>query len=232
MPRMLNANLRLRRMIRRWRLTFANTSTPGEINEFANWVTPNAQVDRDWADDDRLVWGYSVNQAVTDLNNNPSVAVFAGAHEVHIRQVDFRVEKGNGTHAIGSEVHIFTPDASFNPVAIGPTEFFPALNTPPFPRAHTLPLSSVFGGENVSLYNTTIGGFAIAPFLGPRYIAETDVIFQSILTAFPKTTTILKLSDPPIILSPGSVFALQYLNVVALDEVIFANIFLSERDTP
>lgn len=229
MAELLLHSLRLRRLIRRWRIVSSRQSE-GHISEFASWVQPGAQLDRDWADDDRLMFGFTADAGAFGPGNFPACAIFAADREVHLHEISFHLRQtAAGTSVDGGEVNIVTPDSSYNPVFFVPGQFFPFMQTNRNPASLELPHAAVIGGIQNVLYAITVGGIPVNPALGPRYMEEhIDAIAFAVTV--PQTKVIHKRSDPPIILPPGKVLAVQHHNPPALDVNLVVNYLLSERE--
>ncbi len=226
----------LRRLINRWRIA-GRFGSRARIAEFSSWIQPSVRLDRDWDEDERLVWGIAADAGTLGLATNfPSVALFAGAREVHVRKVDFMVLHDDQSIAIaGRDVNIFTPPTGYNPVALNPGIFFPFLQGNPVIPDGTItiqfPDAIVVGGHNTGLMIVVINGVPVNPAIGPRYRNRHDFV----LSTFSDTVfqTILDWSDPPLIVPPFRVLAVQYINptasVLPAQQRVLVNMWYSER---
>ena len=204
-----------------------------------SWISPSIRADRDWDDDEREVWGFATqadNQGT--FANNPAVAIFAFEKEVQVRKIDFKILNTDMSIAIaGREVTLFTPPTGYNPVLLNPGQFFPFLQgNPAIPGGLgsilSIPRAVVIGGHNTALMQVTINGTLIDPALGPRYTMRHDNIISTF--GDPVMDTILDWNDPPLILPPFRVLAVQFINSVSVGEpnaeIVFVNYYFSERD--
>lgn len=226
----------LRRLINRWRVA-GNLGSRARIDEMPSWIQPSIRADRDWDDDEREVWGISADASTLGLATNfPAVAIFAGAREVHVRKVDFMILHDDQSIAIaGRDANIFTPPTGYNPVAFNPGVFFPFLQGNPVIPDGTItirfPEAIVVGGHQTGLMIVTINGVPVNPSIGPRYRMRHDFV----LSAFSDTVfqTILDWNDPPLIVPPFRVLAVQYINptvsILPAEQRILVNFWYSER---
>ncbi len=228
----------LRRLVRRWGLASLYGSS-ARLREFSSWIQPIVRIDREWDDDDRQMWGYTADHGTT--TGYPAVAIFAQSKEVLIRRLDAIVfEALNGRWVANSEVNILTPPGAYNPVVGGPPgEFYPFLQTTKATAAGGAPLSipecRVVGGENPALMAVTIGGVLVAPAIGPRRRMDANLYgigLGGIGFSHPKSVTLVDWHDPPIILPPWRVLAVQFHNHNQVDlQFLQVEIYLSERVT-
>ncbi len=226
----------LRRLINRWRIA-GFFGSRARISEFSSWIQPSVRVDRDWDEDERLVWGVTADATNLSLATNfPSVAIFAGSREVHIRKIDFRIIIDDTSIAIaGREINLLTPPTGYNPVILNPGVFFPFLQgNPVIPDGSSViqfPEAIVVGGHNTGLMIVTIDGVPINPSIGPRYVHRHDNVISTFGDIV--MNTVLDWSDPPLILPPFRTFAVQFLNpsaqVPPIQERVLVNFFYSER---
>ncbi len=227
----------LRRLISRWRIA-GRFGSRARISEVPSWIQASIRADRDWDDDERQVWGFTADASNLSLATNfPAVAIFAGAREVQIRKIDFRIIVDDiGIAIAGKEVDLLTPPSGYNPVAFNPGQFFPFLQgNPTIPDGSSIisiPDAIVVGGHQTGLMIVTINGVPVNPSLGPRYVSlHSNVIstFGDIVMA-----TILDWNDPPLILPPFRVFAVQFVNpqarVPPVEERVIVNLWFSERE--
>lgn len=238
MPEFFGHMRTLRRLVQRWGLASLYGSG-ARLREFSSWIQPIVRIDREWDDDDRQMWGYTADHGCA--TGYPAVAVFAQSKEVLIRRVDVIVfDALQGRFQPGSEVNILTPPGAYNPVVDGPPgEFYPFMQTTKATTAGGAPLSipecRIVGGENPFLMAVTIGGVLVFPALGPRRRMEGTVWGSGIggvdLT-FPRHVTLVDWHDPPIILPPWRVLAVQFHNHGQAQLLhVQVEIYLSERVT-
>ena len=237
MPEYFGHMRTLRRLVRRWGLA-SYFGSGANLREFASWMQPTVRVDREWDDDDRQMWGYTADHGTG--TGYPAVAVFAQSKEVLIRRLDVIVfEAAQGRWVPNSEVNILTPPGAYNPVVNGAGEFFPFMQTTKATSAGGAPLSipecRIVGGENPALMAVTIGGVLVFPAIGPRR-RMGGTVWGSGLGGFeltyPRHVTLVDWHDPPIILPPWRVLAVQYHNHgQAQLEYVQVEIYLSERVT-
>ncbi len=230
MPSVLAHSLRLRRMIRRWRIVGLSQSE-GRIGEFVSWVSPTVRLDRDWADDDRAFFGYTSDVQSTPAQGFGASSIFSGFREVHVHQIDFSVRDVGAGAIPGTEVHIMKPPFPYNPVLNGAGEFFPFLQTGKGDSILQLPAARVVAGHQTALAAVLIGGVLVDPALGPRYNYDFSLT-SNLATMAPKTVTIHKRSDPPIIMPPRIQLTVQVINPPDFkDTILFVNWLISERET-
>lgn len=224
----------LSRLIQRWRAV-SHFGTRAQISEMPSWIQPTVRADRDWDIDERQVWGYTADEGNNSLGTNfPAVAVFAGINEVHVRKIDFKIQRDDGSFIGGMEVNLLTPPETYNPVANGTGQFFPFLQTTPsvgVTAPLSVPQAFVLAGFQTALMGVTIGGVPVFPAIGPRY---TNVFGGGPvpLPAIPVMANILDWSDPSLIIPPFRVLALQFFNPPAGGAVarLFVNLYISERE--
>lgn len=219
----------LRGLIRRWGIA-SFRGGGARFREISSWIQPTLTIDREWQADDRLIFGYTADAAAGTPIDLPAVALFAGNLEVHLRKIDFVIAGPTGLTPTFAEANILTPDETYNPVVLGPGEFFPFMQTSSTVGILSplkIPQARVIGGRNASLYSVLIGGVPVFPAIGPRYRADFRV--QQSFLHIPITKTILDWDDPPIILPPFKLFAVQMVNPAAVGDLIFVNLYFSER---
>ncbi len=229
MPQFFGHGRALRGLLRRWGIaSFGGGGA--RFREISSWIQPGLTIDRDWQSDDRLIFGYTADAAAGVPIDLPAVAIFAGNLEVHLRKIDFLITGPAGGVPANIEANILTPDSSYNPVLLGPGEFFPFMQTSSTVGILSplkIPQARVVGGRNASLYSVTIGGVPVFPAIGPRYRADFRV--QQTFVHVPLTKTILDWDDPPIILPPFKLFAVQMVNPSISGDIIIVNLYFSER---
>lgn len=219
----------LRRLLKRWSIA-GYRSGGGHIREFTSWLQPTVEVDRDWPDDDRRIWAYTADMAPTVAGRIPAIAIFSLDKEVLIRKVDVRLQYTAGINfAPGWEVNHLTPDYTYNPVILNAGQFFPFLQTG---EGNTLsvPRHLCIGGEQTGLYQVWIGGVLVNPCIGPRYVQEQGVAPSLGGFVWPKMMTILDWDDPPIILPPYRLYAVQWHNAALNTVTMIVNLYTSERE--
>ncbi len=237
MPELFQHGRTLRRLISRWRIA-TRSGSRARISEVPSWIQASIRADRDWDDDERQVWGFTADASNLSLATNfPAVAIFAGAREVQVRKIDFRIIVDDvGIAIAGKEVDLLTPPSGYNPVAFNPGQFFPFLQgNPTIPDGSSIlsiPDAIVVGGHQTGLMIVTINGVPVNPSLGPRFVSlHSNVIstFGDIVMA-----TILDWNDPPLILPPFRVLAVQFINPQArtppVEERVIVNLWFSERE--
>ncbi len=236
MPQLWNVGRPLQRLITRWRAVSRHGSR-ARIDEMASWIQPTVRADRDWDVDERQIWGYTGDQG--NLGQNfafPAIAIFAGRNEVHVRKIDFKIQRDDGLGIFGREVNVLTPDSSYVAPEIGAGEFYPFLQTTPIAQTTaplSLPQADVIGGYSLSLYSVTINGVPINPAIGPRYTQRMDATGGIAAFANQRMETILDWNDPALILPPFRQLAVQFFNPatsVPIDERLFVNFYFSERE--
>jgi len=227
----------LRRLINRWRVS-GRFGSRARIAEMPSWIQPSIRADRDWDDDERNVWGVAADAGTLGLATNfPAVAIFAGAREVQVRKVEFMILHDDAAIAIaGRDANIFTPPTGYNPVILNAGVFFPFLQGNPVNPDGTItiqfPDAVVVGGHNTALMIVVINGVPVNPAIGPRYRHRHDFV----LSTFSDTVfqTIIDWNDPPLILPPFRVMAVQYVNpsasVLPAQQRILVNFWFSERE--
>ncbi len=228
----------LRRLIQRWRVVL-RSGTRGRISQMPSWISPTIRADRDWDDDEREVWGFTADaNTLGEATNRPAVAVFALEKEVQIRRIDFRIVTSDPSIFItGREMVLITPPTGYNPVILNPGQFFPFLQGNPaipgqFTSIISIPRAVVIGGHNTGLMTITIDGVLIDPAIGPRYVARHDNVVSNFGDIVMEN--VLDWNDPPLILPPFRVFAMQFINpsnsVEPDSEILLVNIYFSERE--
>ncbi len=202
-----------------------------------SWIQPSIRADRDWDDDERQVWGFATDASNLFLATNfPAIAIFAGPREVQIRKIDFRIVVDDvGIAIAGREVNLLTPPTGYNPVAFNPGVFFPFLQgNPTIPDGTSVlsvPDAIVVGGHNTALMIVVINGVPVNPAIGPRFVS----LHSNVISTFGDIVmeTVLDWNDPPLILPPFRVFAVQFINPVAhlvpSQERVIVNLWFSER---
>lgn len=205
-----------------------------------SWIQPSIRADRDWDDDERRVWGFTADASNLSLATNfPAVAIFAGALEVQIRKIDFRIIVDDiGIAIAGKEVNLLTPPTGYNPVAFNPGQFFPFLQgNPTIPDGASIisiPEALVVGGHQTGLMIVTINGVPVNPSLGPRFVSLHSQVGTVSNFGDIVMETVLDWNDPPLILPPFRVFAVQFLNpqarVPPVEERVIVNLWFSERE--
>lgn len=227
----------LRRLYQRWRVF-----PKYHVNRLlANWTQPVARVDREWLDDDRLIYGYSTDaDNVGKPNSFPAVMLFAGGErEAHVRRLDYRITStGNNYSALlGRECAVQRAWGTYDPIAESVAdgvagEFFPALQTNDS-DIPGLPQFRVVSGYHNLLQAVTIGGVPVGPFIGPRYM-QTSVgpDGSSITSNVLQPTPIWDWDDPPIIVPPNGKLFVQFFNPQggATTERLWVNWYVSERE--
>ena len=228
MPRLFQHGRTLARFISRWRISDF-TGARARIFEVPSWVQGMVRLDRDWDQDERQIWGFTADAVSTTVVEFPSVAIFAGNREVHLRKIDFAIRGDAGAVLSGREIDLLTPPDGYNPVIVNPGEFFPFLQTTPVAGVSSplsLPRARVVGGHQTGLMQVLIGDVLVNPAIGPRYLNHIALGGPDLFT------TVLDWNDPPVILPPGRVFAVQFFNPggIAPGERVFVNLFLAERE--
>ena len=204
-----------------------------------SWISPTIRADRDWDDDEREVWGFTADaSSLGEAANRPAVAIFALEKEVQIRRLDFRILATDpAIAATGREMILFTPPTGYNPVVLNPGQFFPFLQgNPAIPGQLTsiisIPRAVVIGGHNTGLMQITIDGVLINPAIGPRYVHRRDAVISTFSDMVMEN--VLDWNDPPLILPPFRVFAMQFINpsnsIESESEILLVNIYFSERE--
>ena len=222
----------LRRLMRRWNIASLR-SGGGQIREVASWLSPGITVDRDWGDDDRHLWGYTADYSLPAWGF-PAVAIFSMRREVLVRKIDFYSIDSTTGYAHGlDEVCLLSPPDAYNPVANDPGEYFPFFQTPPGPvNTLSVPACHVVSGYQTNLMTVTIGGVVVFPAIGPRYTNDwiPYTPYATAPTSWRKTRTILDWDDPPIIVPPYRIFAVQNIIQWATGVTLFVNLYISERE--
>lgn len=234
MAELLSHSNPLRRLMRRWNVASLR-SGGGQIRELASWLTGTIQVDRDWPDDDRAIWGFTADYNTANPAQWAAVGLYSLSKEVLIRRIDYQCfGTVTTTVNLGTEVHIFTPPDSYNPCLLNPGRYYPFLHTSPGP-VNTLSIPEVLciSGHQTGLMQVTIDGVLINPALGPRFTSPSwhHVISPGTALHYRRWENILDWSDPPIILPPYRIFAVQQVNPVwASGETLIVNYYVSERE--
>lgn len=197
-----------------------------------------AQIDRDWSDEDKHIWGYQaeVFQASTPTPLFPAVAVFAGFRQVFLRKIEWSVRYNSEVPIMSGlfrgRAHIskvILDPSPYNPVAIGPTEFVPGWNSD---NRNLVPRAVVIGGFQNALQLVEIKGSSISGLQGPAQWPQSAPS-QGSTRNVSWERTIVDFDDPPLTLRPFEVAFVQLVNPLvntASGEWFNANIWLSERD--
>jgi hypothetical protein len=236
MPEFFGHMRTMRRMIRRWGIA-SLFGSGANFREMTSWLQPTVRVDREWDDDDRLMWGYTADSGAIGAGY-PAVAIFSQSKEVLIRRLDAAVyAAATGYTPTFAEVNILTPPAGYNPVEYNAGEFFPFLQTTKATGLGGAPLSipeaRVIGGRATTLLSVSIGGVLVNPAIGPRRRLEwMPDLLLGVTAKIPAHVTLLDWIDPPIILPPYRVLAVQWHNrPVSGDFYLQVEVYLSERVT-
>jgi hypothetical protein len=218
---------RLRRLIKRWKMSPQLRSGEAQISEATSWLQPSLLVDRDWADDDRVLWGVTADYTPA-AGQFPAVAIFAGSKEVLLRRIDWKVF----TPVVGMEVNVLTPPTGYNPVVFNPGQFYPFLQSnranPDGGSTIGLPEAIIVSGHQTGLMQVTINGVLINPAIGPRYVCDTQY-YGSAVQANCRNQVILDWDNPPWLLPAWRVLAVQVVNPVA-NRILYVNYYFSERE--
>jgi len=221
---------------RQYATYYERSGSPGaRARVTSTLVQPVAQVDRDYAPDEREIWGYTADVVSTtappDVYRFPAVAILAGARDVFIHKWEWMVTNATSHTAglRGAQVHLTKAlDPSvYNPVADNPGQFYPFYIAR---QGFDLPQNICIAGQVGSLPSILIDDVVVAPAIGPRGMVSQRL---DNLVPYPvlEFQTMLDWQQPPLLLGPFEMAYMQCLNPSAtVANRLWCNMWVSERE--
>lgn len=169
-------------------------SLPDNLRAMLNLAIPVVQVSTFRDDHEGSLWAITTGNAVSAVNEFPAAAFGTSENDWQVHQVVMRHTGFNfGSLAIAA-AHIFTPDASYNPVAtLNPVGFFaPGLIT-----------------NFAFTFGTVRGVSGSNPVFAPIRGFETTSGWQTVVFGLDTVTAIDRVFDPPLRIQRDQTLAVQ-----------------------